>query len=187
MPEQAKQLEQKFSFLDPDRPIILVTGHRRENFGKGFEEICHAVRDISARHKVQIVYPVHPNPNVRQPVERLLGNIPFIHLIEPLDYEPFVFLMEKSHLILTDSGGVQEEAPSLGKPILVMRETTERPEAIDAGTVILVGTSRTKIVSEAERLLTDNDHYGRMARSTNPYGDGLAAKRIRAVVEENTW
>jgi UDP-N-acetylglucosamine 2-epimerase (non-hydrolysing) len=182
-PERLLQLERTFSYLEPSRPIVLVTGHRRENFGTGFEEICCAVRDIAERHRVQVVYPVHPNPNVRGPVGRFLGSVPFIHLIEPLDYEPFVYLMKKSHLILTDSGGVQEEAPSFGKPVLVMRETTERPEAVEAGTVILVGTSRTKIRNEVERLLTDSDHYRSMSRAINPYGDGLAAKRIRAVIE----
>lgn len=183
-PEKLGQFEQRFSFLEPERPIVLVTGHRRENFGAGFEEICRALLDISERHRVQIVYPVHPNPSVREPVERFLKGAPFVHLIDPLDYEPFVFLMQKSHLIITDSGGVQEEAPSLGKPILVMRETTERPEAVDAGTVILVGTSRAKIVAEAGRLLTDGEHYRQMAQTINPYGDGMAAKRIRTVIEE---
>ncbi len=177
-------LQDRFRFLDPDRPVILVTGHRRENFGDGFENICKALLDIVARHNVQIVYPVHPNPNVLAPVQRLLGNEKRIHLIDPLDYEPFVYLMERSHLIITDSGGVQEEAPSLGKPVLVMRDTTERPEAVDAGTVILVGTSRERIFEEATRLLTDRDHYGRMAQAINPYGDGLAAKRIRKVIED---
>jgi len=132
---------------------------------------------------LQIVYPVHPNPNVRGPVERLLGDVPSIHLIDPLDYEPFVHLMQRSTLIITDSGGVQEEAPALGKPVLVMRETTERPEAVEAGTVILVGTSGERIVRETERLLSDKSHYEGMARAINPYGDGKAAPRIRAVLE----
>ena len=182
-PQKLRQFEQKFSFLDKGRPLILVTGHRRENFGAGFEDICHALLDIAANHDVQIVYPVHPNPSVREPVERLLKQEPSIHLIEPQEYEPFVYLMEKSHLIITDSGGVQEEAPSLGKPILVMRDTTERPEAVDAGTVILVGTSRARIAGEAGRLLTDPRHYQHMAQAINPYGDGQAAQRIRHIIE----
>ena len=140
--------------------------------------------DIVTQNEVQIVYPVHPNPNVVGPVERLLGDHPRIRLIDPLDYEPFVFLMERSYIIITDSGGVQEEAPSLGKPVLVMRDTTERPEAVEAGTVILVGTSQQRIVREANRLLNDSAHYARMAQAMNPYGDGRAAKRIRAVIEE---
>src|SRR5262249_41115458 len=148
------------------------------------ENICRALAEIARRSDVEIVYPVHPNPSVREPVERILGAIPSIHLIEPQDYEPFVFLMEKAHLIITDSGGVQEEAPSLGKPILVMRDTTERPEAVDAGTVVLVGTSQEKIVAEATSLLTDEQRYQRMARAINPYGDGTAARRIRAALEE---
>lgn len=183
-PESRAAFERQFGFLDSNLRLVLVTGHRRENFGEGFENICRALIDIVTQNDVQIVYPVHPNPNVRGPVERLLGNHPRIHLIDPLDYEPFVFLMERSYIIITDSGGVQEEAPSLGKPVLVMRDTTERPEAVDAGTVILVGTSRERIVNEANRLLNDGAHYGRMAQAMNPYGDGLAAKRIRAVIEE---
>ena len=174
----------RFSFLDEARPLVLVTGHRRENFGAGFENICAALLDIVAAHGVQIVYPVHPNPHVREPVERLLSGSAAIHLIDPLDYEPFVHLMDRAHVIITDSGGVQEEAPSLGKPILVMRDTTERPEAVDAGTVILVGTDRGRIAGEAGRLLTDARHYRRMAQAINPYGDGLAAARIRKVIEE---
>jgi UDP-N-acetylglucosamine 2-epimerase (non-hydrolysing) len=178
------KIEQRFAYLNSNLPLVLVTGHRRENFGAGFEGICRALIDIVTQNEVQIVYPVHPNPNVMEPVERLLGDHPRIHLIEPLDYQPFVYLMERSHIIITDSGGVQEEAPSLGKPVLVMRDTTERPEAVDSGTVILVGTSRERIVREANRLLNDDAHYARMAQATNPYGDGQAAKRIRAVIEE---
>ncbi len=183
-PSTRAQMQARFGFLDADLPLILVTGHRRENFGGGFENICQALIDIVTRHEVQIVYPVHPNPNVLAPVQRLLGKQKRIHLIDPLDYEPFVYLMERSHLIITDSGGVQEEAPSLGKPVLVMRETTERPEAVDAGTVILVGTSRERIVEETARLLGDGSHYARMAQAINPYGDGKAAKRIRKVIED---
>jgi UDP-N-acetylglucosamine 2-epimerase len=183
-PESRGTFERQFNYLDSRLPLVLVTGHRRENFGAGFESICRAMLDIVTENDVQLVYPVHPNPNVRAPVERLLGSHPRIHLIDPLDYEPFVFLMERSHIIITDSGGVQEEAPSLGKPVLVMRDTTERPEAVDAGTVILVGTAQQRIVDEANRLLRDPAHYSRMAQAMNPYGDGLAAKRIRAVIEE---
>jgi len=173
----------RLPFLDPSRRLVLVTGHRRENFGEGFQNICSALLDIADRFNVQIVYPVHPNPNVRGPVAERLGGHPNINLIDPLDYEPFVALMDRAFIIITDSGGIQEEAPSLGKPVLVMRETTERPEAVEAGTVILVGTARKLIVSEATRLLTDQSHYQRMAETLNPYGDGFAAKRIRAVLE----
>jgi UDP-N-acetylglucosamine 2-epimerase (non-hydrolysing) len=185
-PEARSALQREFGYLDSTLPLVLVTGHRRENFGPGFENICRALMDIVTRNNVEIVYPVHPNPNVREPVERLLGDHPRIHLIDPLEYEPFVFLMERCHIIITDSGGVQEEAPSLGKPVLVMRDTTERPEAVDAGTVILVGTSQERIVGEANRLLNDDVHYRRMAQALNPYGDGQAARRIRSVIEEQT-
>jgi UDP-N-acetylglucosamine 2-epimerase len=184
-PAMRAELDRRFQFLDSNLRLVLVTGHRRENFGAGFENICQALSDIVTRNDVQIVYPVHPNPNVLTPVERLLRDHPRIHLIDPLDYAPFVYLMERSHIIITDSGGVQEEAPSLGKPVLVMRDTTERPEAVDAGTVILVGASRERIVSEANRLLSDTAHYARMAQAVNPYGDGNAAKRIRAIIEEH--
>lgn len=168
----------RLDFIDPRRKLILVTGHRRENFGEGFASICRALKRISEREDVQIVYPVHLNPNVQGPVHSILGNRKNIHLIEPLDYLDFVFLMDLSYLILTDSGGVQEEAPSLGKPVLVMREVTERPEAVEAGTVILVGTDEEKIVSEAEKLLDDPQRYQAMAQAHNPYGDGHAAERI---------
>jgi UDP-N-acetylglucosamine 2-epimerase (non-hydrolysing) len=167
------------------RRFILVTGHRRENFGQGFENICRALKEITERHRdVEIIYPVHLNPNVQEPVQRVLGAVPNIHLIEPLDYLPFVFLMERSYLILTDSGGVQEEAPSLGKPVLVMRETTERPEAVEAGTVRLVGTDTKKILQNVCELLTGGDDYQKMARAINPYGDGKAAVRIQRVLAE---
>ncbi|SEA62565.1 non-hydrolyzing UDP-N-acetylglucosamine 2-epimerase [Paraburkholderia sartisoli] len=172
------ELSVAFPFLRDDRRLILVTGHRRENFGEGFENMCGALAELAERPDVQIVYPVHLNPNVQEPVARILGALPNVHLIEPQDYLPFVYLMGRSYLILTDSGGVQEEAPSLGKPVLVMRNTTERPEAITAGTVRLVGADRSKIVSEAQSLLNDTDAYERMARAHNPYGDGTAAKRI---------
>lgn len=183
---QAQQtLQERFAFLNPGRRLILVTGHRRENFGAGFENICNALADIAAEHSdVEILYPVHLNPNVRQPVADILARrkLDNVHLIDPVDYLPFVYLMDRAYLIITDSGGVQEEAPSLGKPVLVMRETTERPEAVDAGTVLLVGTSREKIVSEARRLLHDAEAYTQMSRAHNPYGDGTAAQQIAAVM-----
>lgn len=169
----------RFSFLRPDSRMILVTGHRRENFGEGFENICQALKEIAAAHSdVEIVYPVHLNPNVQEPVRRILSHCPSVHLIEPQDYLPFVYLMDRSYLIITDSGGVQEEAPSLGKPVLVMRDTTERPEAVTAGTVKLVGTDRERIVAEAADLLSNTASYDRMAHAHNPYGDGMAAERI---------
>lgn len=176
-----KRFRDEFSFLDPGKRLILVTGHRRENFGEGFENICRALADIAhAYSDVEILYPVHLNPNVQEPVRRILGNgmLRNIHLIEPVDYLPFVYLMNRSHVIITDSGGVQEEAPSLGKPVLVMRETTERPEAVTAGTVRLVGTDRDKIAAEAALLLDDREAYQRMSMAHNPYGDGRAAERI---------
>lgn len=167
----------RYPFLDEKR-LILVTGHRRENFGEGMENMCRALLDIAARGDVRIVYPVHLNPNVQEPVRRILGQSPNIHLIEPQDYLPFVYLMDRAYLIITDSGGIQEEAPSLGKPVLVTRNNTERPEAVDAGTVILVGTDRSRVVAEATALLDDEAHYDAMARAINPYGDGLATGRI---------
>lgn len=167
------------AFLDPARKLILVTGHRRESFGGGFERICQALMEVAQQHpEVDIVYPVHLNPNVREPVNRLLIGIDNIHLIEPLDYLPFVHLMSRAHIILTDSGGIQEEAPSLGKPVLVMRDTTERPEAVVAGTVKLVGTNVANIVRELNRLLLDQDAYRAMSFAHNPYGDGQACQRI---------
>lgn len=172
-------LAETFKFIDPVKRTILVTGHRRENFGKGFERICQALASI-AQHQddVQVVYPVHLNPNVQEPVQRLLGGVLNMHLIEPLSYLPFVYLMDRSHIILTDSGGIQEEAPSLGKPVLVMRDTTERPEAVEAGTVKLVGTDAEKIVSETARLLDEPSAYQAMTLVNNPYGDGQACQRI---------
>ncbi len=173
--------EKRFSFLDPNKKLVLVTGHRRENFGDGFENICRALTEIATRHPdVEIVYPVHLNPQVQEPVKRNLGSgsIRNIHLIEPVDYLPFVYLMSRSYLIITDSGGVQEEAPSLGKPVLVMRNTTERPEALAAGTVKLVGTDYEKIVQETGKLLTNRIEYEKMSGAINPYGDGKAAARI---------
>ena len=174
-----QQFDEDFGFLDPRKRLVLVTGHRRENFGDGFERICQALIRIAKDHAdVQLVYPMHLNPQVQEPVRRLLGDIGNIHLIEPLDYLPFVYLMDKSTLILTDSGGIQEEAPALGKPVLVMRDTTERPEAVAAGTVKLVGTDVEKIATEASTLLTDAQAYQAMAFAHNPYGDGQACQRI---------
>ncbi len=172
------QFGERFSFIDPTKRMILVTGHRRENFGDGFENICQALSTIARRGDVQVVYPVHLNPNVQEPVRRILANAPGVILLEPQDYLPFVYLMDRSTLLITDSGGVQEEAPSLGKPVLVMRDTTERPEAVDAGTVKLVGTDKAKIVSETNHLLDCSAAYSAMARAHNPYGDGLASSRI---------
>ncbi len=161
--------------------LILITGHRRENFGQGFKDLCAAIRDLANRHPDwYFVYPVHLNPNVQQPVNDILTGITNISLIEPLDYAPFVWLMNQSAIILTDSGGVQEEAPSLGKPVLVMREVTERPEAVEAGTVKLVGTSRQSIVNAIEEILLDQAVYDSMSRAHNPYGDGAAARKILA-------
>ena len=179
-------LSRRFPFLNTGKKMILVTGHRRESFGQGFEKICHALAEIAASNPdVQIVYPVHLNPNVSEPVNRILGHIDNVMLIEPQEYLPFVWLMNHAWLILTDSGGIQEEAPSLGKPVLVMRETTERPEAIDAGTVRLVGTDSQRIVDEVTRLLRDEEEYQRMSRAHNPYGDGRACERILSALKNN--
>lgn len=171
-------MESLFPWLSTSRRLILVTGHRRENFGAGFERICMALARIAQREDVQIVYPVHLNPNVREPVHRHLAGLDNVHLIEPQEYLPFVYLMQNSHIILTDSGGVQEEAPSLGKPVLVMRDTTERPEAVEAGTVRLVGTDTNAIVEHLSMLLDDEQLYLRMSEAHNPYGDGKASLRI---------
>ena len=172
-------LDAKFAFLRANAPLILVTGHRRESFGGGFERICQALAQTAAAFPdVSIVYPVHLNPNVREPVNRLLANIANIHLIEPQDYLPFVYLMNRASIILTDSGGIQEEAPSLGKPVLVMRDTTERPEAVQAGTVRLVGTSVATITEAISELLSAATAYQRMSLTHNPYGDGQASQRI---------
>lgn len=176
-------IERLRSLFDFQRDIVLITGHRRENFGEGFKEICKALSVLAKEFPhAQFVYPVHLNPNVAVPVKQLLSDIENIFLIEPLDYEPFIWLMNKSKIILTDSGGIQEEAPSLGKPVLVMRDTTERPEAVDAGTVILVGTNSDKIISESRRLLTDQEAYNSMSKRHNPYGDGKTSKRILDVI-----
>lgn len=180
------ELAARYPVLDESKKLVLVTGHRRESFGQGFEQICHALVDIAAKHQdVQIVYPVHLNPNVSEPVNRILGHVKNIILIEPQDYLPFLWLMTHAWLILTDSGGIQEEAPSLGKPVLVMRETTERPEAIEAGTVRLVGTDRQRIVEEVTHLLKDNDAWQAMSRAHNPYGDGQACERILHALKNN--
>jgi UDP-N-acetylglucosamine 2-epimerase (non-hydrolysing) len=174
-----QQFHQQFSFLGEGKRIILVTGHRRESFGDGFEKICQALLTTAKEFPdVEIVYPVHLNPNVREPVNRLLAGIDNVHLIEPLDYLPFVYLMDRSYLILSDSGGIQEEAPSLGKPVLVMRDTTERPEAVEAGTVKLVGTDIDVITGNLRSLLTDSNAYSQMSFAHNPYGDGKACARI---------
>ena len=166
--------------LDGKRRMVLITGHRRENFGEGFLNICHAIKHLAEQYKdVDFVYPMHLNPNVRKPVLEILGEkSENVFLIEPLDYLPFVYMMQNSTLILTDSGGVQEEAPGLGKPVLVMRDTTERPEAVEAGTVLLVGTNREKIEQGVSTLLDDAETYRRMSEAVNPYGDGLACERI---------
>ncbi len=178
-PSLAREMAEAFPFVRPDARMVLITGHRRENFGDGFERICEAIRALARRFPdVAFVYPVHLNPNVREPVGRLLSEISNVHLIEPQDYLPFVYLMTRAHVILTDSGGIQEEAPSLGKPVLVMRDTTERPEAVDAGTVRLVGTDLDRIVDGVSELLTDAGEYRRMSVAHNPYGDGLACDRI---------
>jgi UDP-N-acetylglucosamine 2-epimerase (non-hydrolysing) len=169
---------QEWPQLDPAKKLIVVTAHRRESFGEGFVRICSALARLAERPDVQIVYPVHPNPNVREPVAKYLSGRDNIVLIEPLEYVPFVDLMRRAYLVITDSGGVQEEGPSLGKPILVLREKTERPEAVRAGTVKLVGTDETRILAEAGRLLEDREEYERMARVHNPYGDGRASSRI---------
>lgn len=185
-PKLAFDLQQQFSFLTSERRMILVTGHRRESFGHGFERICQALALVAKRFpEIDVVYPVHLNPNVQKPVKAMLSDIPNIYLMEPLDYLPFVYLMKSAYIILTDSGGIQEEAPSLGKPVLVMRDITERPEAVDAGTVILVGTDVEKIVQQIEQLVMDKQLYQRMSTIQNPYGDGKAAERIvRAISQE---
>ncbi|MGC9969305.1 MAG: UDP-N-acetylglucosamine 2-epimerase (non-hydrolyzing) [Bryobacteraceae bacterium] len=180
--EQGKLFGLDWPQLDPSRKLIVVTAHRRESFGEGFERICSALARLSERPDVQIVYPVHPNPNVQAPVRRHLADRPNVLLVDPLEYVPFVDLMRRAWLLITDSGGVQEEGPSLGKPILVLREKTERPEAVQAGTVKLVGTDTECIVREATRLLDDRPEYDRMARVHNPYGDGRASGRIADLI-----
>lgn len=174
------ELASRFPMLDANKKLVLVTGHRRENFGEGFLNICQAIQSIAQREEVQVVYPVHLNPNVQKPVNDILGGLDNVHLIEPQDYLPFVYLMSQAYIILSDSGGIQEEAPSLGKPVLVMRDTTERPEAVAAGTVKLVGTNKTTIEQEITNLLDNKPAYEVMAYAHNPYGDGKACERIRA-------
>jgi UDP-N-acetylglucosamine 2-epimerase (non-hydrolysing) len=177
------RLDSELSFLNGQRRLILVTGHRRENFGPGFESICEALAEIAAEHDdVEIVYPVHLNPNVREPVHRILGKSKRIHLIEPVDYLSFVHLMTRSDFILTDSGGVQEEAATLGKPVLLLRDTTERPESVRGGNMRIVGTERETIVSEARRLLHDPTHHASMSHASNAFGDGMASARIAAIL-----
>ena len=167
------------AITDGQRKLILITGHRRENFGQGFIDLCNAIKELAKKHPDwDLIYPVHLNPNVQGPVFEILNDIENVYLIDPLDYAPFVWMMNQSDLILTDSGGIQEEGPSLGKPVLVMREVTERPEAVDAGTVLLVGTDKTKIVSGVETVLLDTEVYERMSKAHNPYGDGNACSRL---------
>lgn len=171
--------------LQNDKKVILVTGHRRENHGQGFIDICEALKTIAVENpNIDIVYPVHLNPNVQKPVKQLLSDVQNVHLIEPLQYETFLYLMSKSYFIITDSGGVQEEAPSLGKPVLVMRDTTERPEAVEAGTVKLVGTNPDTIIREAQKLIDEKDEYEKMSKAHNPYGDGKACQRIVEFIKE---
>jgi UDP-N-acetylglucosamine 2-epimerase (non-hydrolysing) len=183
------KLDERFKMLDAKKRLILITGHRRESFGKPFENVCNAFVDIvKKKPDVEILYPVHLNPNVQAPVKAILAAAPEelrsrIHLIEPVEYLPFVYLMKRAHFIITDSGGVQEEAPSLGKPCLVTRNDTERPEAVDAGTAKLIGTDRERIVSESMRLFDDEAHYRSMSRSHNPYGDGKANDRIIEILK----
>ncbi len=183
-PSLQNNLAKMFSYLDQSRKLILVTGHRRENFGQGFENICHALAQIAKRKDVQILYPVHLNPNVCEPVNRILVSEKNVFLIEPLDYLPFIYLLNRSYIVITDSGGIQEEAPSLGKPVLVLRDVSERPEAIEAGTVKLVGTKGNIIIQECIKLLDDKRSYTLMSKANNPYGDGKASKRIVDVLSK---
>jgi UDP-N-acetylglucosamine 2-epimerase len=182
--DSAQQLgfSQEFPFIDESLPILLVTGHRRENFGEAFEDLCHAIKDLAETGKLQVIYPVHLNPEVRRPVLSILGKTDRVHLVEPANYLRFVQLVIRSKVILTDSGGIQEEAPSLGKPVFVMRNVTERPEAVDAGVVRLVGTNRRRIFEEVYAAFTNTDFYESMSRPQNPYGDGKAADRIAAIL-----
>ncbi|MGA3113111.1 MAG: UDP-N-acetylglucosamine 2-epimerase (non-hydrolyzing) [Syntrophobacteraceae bacterium] len=181
------RFSEQFSYLNPEKKLILVTGHRRENFGEGFENICRALAEVAAIHpEVQILYPVHLNPNVCRPVRKTLGNMEGanIFLIDPVEYLPFVYLMNRSYMIVTDSGGIQEEAPSLGKPVLVMRDVTERPEGVQAGIVKVIGTKVREICSSISRLISDAAFYKQMTSSRNPYGDGKAAQRIVDIIHE---
>ncbi|MBB6458886.1 non-hydrolyzing UDP-N-acetylglucosamine 2-epimerase [Flammeovirga kamogawensis] len=176
--ENHPEIEKLKNLVDTSKDLVLVTGHRRENHGQGFLNICQALKNIAEQSDAQIIYPVHLNPNVQKPVYEILSDVDNVHLIDPLSYPSFVWLMDKAKLIVTDSGGVQEEAPSLGKPVLVMRDTTERPEAVDAGTVILVGTNTEKITSEGLDLLINEERYKQMSQLHNPYGDGKASQRV---------
>lgn len=180
----ASEIEKKFSFLDPAKKMILVTGHRRENFGKGLRVTCEAISELAKRDDVQFVYPMHMNPNVTKPVNEILGHCENVFLIEPQDYITFVYLMRRCYLVMTDSGGIQEEAPALGKPVVVMRQTSERPEAATAGTAVLAGTNFGIIVKRVTLLMEDSIMYARMSRAVNPYGDGTAAKQIFAIVKK---
>jgi UDP-N-acetylglucosamine 2-epimerase (non-hydrolysing) len=182
----------KSELKDKGRKLVLITGHRRENFGDGFLNICHAIKSLAEKNPdVDFVYPVHLNPNVLAPVKEILGSknsdklsaLDNVYLLKPLDYLPFVFLMNRSFMVLTDSGGIQEEAPGLGKPVLVMRDTTERPEAVDAGTVLLVGTDKERIIAETNKLISDRNHYQKMSQAVNPYGDGKACMRIADILD----
>jgi len=178
---------EKFPFLSNGGRSILVTGHRRENFGMPLENICYALKEIAEKNEdVQIVYPVHLNPNVLEPVRKILGNLDRIHLTEPLDYPYLIWLLNRSYLVVTDSGGIQEEAPALGKPVIVMRDVTERMEGVVAGTAVLVGTNKEKIFSKCQQLLTDTSEYQKMARSVNPYGDGDSCRRITSILQTNS-
>lgn len=181
-PSLSTMLEKRHEWLDPQRPMLLVTGHRRENFGEGLLNICQALAGLAQATDLQIVYPVHLNPNVLEPVKSLLGSLPNIHLLEPLDYLDFVWFMQRAHIILTDSGGIQEEAPYLGKPVLVMRDVTERPEAVKAGTAMMVGTDPKHIVECVQRLMNNAELYSRFGKQVNPYGDGKASERITSVL-----
>lgn len=178
----SQSLADKFNFLDPEKRLILITGHRRENFGDGFLQICQAIGRLAERGDIQLVYPVHLNPNVQEPVRAILSKASNIFLLEPLDYLSFIYLMRKSHVVLTDSGGVQEEAPSLGKPIVVMRDTTERPEAVATGNALLSGANKSKIIGYVTQLLDDSAVYERMSQAKNPYGDGKASEYIKDIL-----
>ncbi len=181
-----KLIQEELKFEFDEIPFILITGHRRENFGSGFISICESIKDLSNKFKdYQFVYPVHLNPNVQDPVFKILGNLSNVHLIKPLSYEPFIYLLNKCFLVLTDSGGIQEEAPSLGKPVLVMRDTTERPEAVESGNVILVGTNKTKIIDNVQNLINNKKAYEKMSNALNPYGDGNASKRIVKIIKDS--
>ncbi|MGL6041161.1 MAG: non-hydrolyzing UDP-N-acetylglucosamine 2-epimerase, partial [Deefgea sp.] len=177
-------LAAQFPFIDPSKKLILVTGHRRENFGDGFLNICRALAELAQRPDVQIIYPVHLNPQVQAPVNALLQDLDNVHLIAPQDYLPFVYLLKRAYLVLTDSGGIQEEAPTLGKPVLVMRETTERPEAVAAGTAKLVGTDAQTIIKEVTYLLEDDTAYQAMSQASNPYGNGQSAQQIVELIRQ---